>query len=152
MNCLLYNNLTGEGCSIYKFITVNNKTFYKRVLLMRNSWLIPKHLLSLQSIKNGEQMSEEEKEYEVVEAEVVEEKPVEQPSVEEGKTPKKSPIKMPSISLPKVSKERIVKTLTDREVMMETLHDETLEPHIHLAILLFLVFIISIIISLLISV
>ena len=51
-------------------------------------------------------------------------------------------------SVPQIPTQRIFKTLTDRELMKQTLHDETLEPHIHLAILLLIVFILAIIITL----
>jgi hypothetical protein len=38
--------------------------------------------------------------------------------------------------------------VTDKEYLMETLTDETLEPHIYLAILLIIVIIVSVIIAL----
>jgi hypothetical protein len=53
-----------------------------------------------------------------------------------------------AFTVPQIPTERIFKTLTDRETMRETLHDETLEPHVHLVILLLIVFILAIIISL----
>lgn len=51
--------------------------------------------------------------------------------------------------IPQIPTDKIFKTLTNKEMMMQTLHDETMEPHVHLMILLFLVFILAIIIALL---
>ncbi len=62
--------------------------------------------------------------------------------------PQASQPKKKTFQLPQIPTDKIFKTLTDREAMRQTLHDETLEPHIHLAILLLLVFIMAIIISL----
>lgn len=53
------------------------------------------------------------------------------------------------VKFSQIPTERIIKTMTNKDMMMETLHDETLEPHVHLAILLFIVIILAIIISLL---
>ncbi|UCE38013.1 MAG: hypothetical protein JSW00_01875 [Thermoplasmata archaeon] len=50
--------------------------------------------------------------------------------------------------VPSVPTEKIFKTLTDKEMMKQALHDETLEPHVHLAILILIVFILAIIITL----
>lgn len=52
------------------------------------------------------------------------------------------------MQFPKIPTDRIIKTVTNRDMMMETLHDETMEPHIHLAVLLLIVIILAIIISL----
>ncbi|UCE73668.1 MAG: hypothetical protein JSV56_11670 [Methanomassiliicoccales archaeon] len=51
--------------------------------------------------------------------------------------------------VPKIPTDKIFKTLTDKEMMKQTLHDETMEPHVHMAILILIVFILAIIISLL---
>jgi hypothetical protein len=85
--------------------------------------------------------TKEEKSREI--EEIVDKKIVEGPTpTEPAKTQKKG------FSVPQIPTERIFKTLTDRETMRQTLHDETLEPHVHLAILLLIVFILAIIISL----
>ena len=69
--------------------------------------------------------------------------------IEEGPKPTEpAQTKKRGFSMPQIPTERIFKTLTDRETMRETLHDETLEPHVHLAILLLIVFILAIIITL----
>lgn len=53
------------------------------------------------------------------------------------------------IQFSQIPTERIIKTMTNKDMMMQTLHDETMEPHVHLTILLLLVFVLAIIISLL---
>ncbi len=69
--------------------------------------------------------------------------------VEEAPKPKEPiPTQKKIFSVPQIPTERIFKTLTDRDMMRQTLHDETLEPHIHLAILILIVFLLAIIISL----
>ena len=50
--------------------------------------------------------------------------------------------------LPNIPTDKIFKTMTDKELMMQAWHDETLEPHIHLMKLLLIVFILAIIITL----
>ena len=50
--------------------------------------------------------------------------------------------------LPNIPADKIFKTITDKELMMQALHDETLEPHVHLVKLLLIVFILAIIITL----
>ncbi|ODS35921.1 MAG: hypothetical protein A7315_04975 [Candidatus Altiarchaeales archaeon WOR_SM1_79] len=106
----------------------------------------------------------EEKEYDV---KVVYKKPKEIEEVVDEKikdeakvSPRESvqiqqPIQTPQIKtkkgfqIPQIPTQKIFKTLTDREMMMQTLHDETMEPHVHLTILLIFVFILAIIIGLL---
>lgn len=69
--------------------------------------------------------------------------------IEEGPKPKEqAQTQKRAFSVPQIPTKRIFKTLTDRDTMRETLHDETLEPHVHLVILLLIVFILAIIISL----
>ncbi len=53
-----------------------------------------------------------------------------------------------SFPIPKIPADKIFKTITNKEKMMETLHDETLEPHVHLVIILLIVFVLAIIIAL----
>ena len=73
----------------------------------------------------------------------IEEEPQPRESVQPSQTPRKG------FQIPQIPTDKIFKTLTDREMMRQTLHDETLEPHVHLVILLFIVFILAIIIGLL---
>ncbi len=47
-----------------------------------------------------------------------------------------------------VLKKENMKRMTDKDFIMETLTDETLSPHVHLAILLLVVIIVAIVIGL----
>jgi hypothetical protein len=76
-----------------------------------------------------------------------EEEQSESPQPQIKDTPQTKPRKRMQFS--QIPTERIIKTMTNRDMMMETLHDETMEPHIHIAILLLIVIILAIIISLL---
>ena len=51
--------------------------------------------------------------------------------------------------IPQIPTDKIFRTLTDREMMRQLLHDETMEPHVHMIKLLFIVFVLAIIIVLL---
>ena len=53
------------------------------------------------------------------------------------------------IQFSQIPTDKIIKTMTNKDMMMQTLHDETMEPHVHMAILLMIVIILAIIISLL---
>ena len=86
-----------------------------------------------------------EKKAEAVEA-IVDQKIQEEPS--QPLQPSQAPTRK-GFSIPQIPTEKIFKTLTDREMMRQTLHDETMEPHVHLVILLFIVFVLAIIIALL---
>jgi hypothetical protein len=86
-----------------------------------------------------------EKKAEAVEA-IVDQKIQEKPS--KPLQPSQAPTRK-GFSIPQIPTDKIFKTLTDREMMRQTLHDETMEPHVHLVILLFIVFVLAIIIALL---
>ena len=97
----------------------------------------------------------EEKDYEVkavdkkaesIEA-IVDKRMPEEPQPQGSSQPSQTPRK--GFQMPQIPTDKIFKTLTDREMMRQTLHDETMEPHVHLVILLFIVFILAIIIGLL---
>ena len=45
------------------------------------------------------------------------------------------------------TKDFVLESIKDKETIMETLTDETLEPHVHLTILLVIVFIIAIVLT-----
>lgn len=49
------------------------------------------------------------------------------------------------------TKEMLLKSIKDKETLMETLTDETLDPHVYLIILLVIVFILSIAIGIVFS-
>ncbi len=71
-----------------------------------------------------------------------------QPSTETQQT--SQPIKpRKKIPFSQIPAEKIFKTMTNKDMMMQTFHDETMEPHIHIAILLLIVMVMAIIISLL---
>lgn len=53
------------------------------------------------------------------------------------------------IPFSQIPTDKIFKTMTNKDMMMQTFHDETMEPHIHIAILLMIVMVLAIIISLL---
>ncbi len=53
------------------------------------------------------------------------------------------------IRFSQIPTEKIIKTMTNKDMMMQTLHDETMEPHVHMTILLLIVIVLAIIISLL---
>ncbi len=63
-------------------------------------------------------------------------------------TPQSSQTAKRGFPLPNIPTEKIFKTITDKELMMQAWHDETLEPHIHLMKLLLIVFVLAIIITL----
>ncbi|UCG68058.1 MAG: hypothetical protein JSV09_09485 [Thermoplasmata archaeon] len=84
-----------------------------------------------------------EKKVEVVEAIVDKEIGDGQPSSQASQTTRKG------FQVPQIPTDKIFKTLTDRELLRQTWHDETMEPHIHLIKLLLLVFVLAIIIGLL---
>ncbi len=84
---------------------------------------------------------------EIVDQKIIEESRPSQQIVE--RTPQTSQAPRKGFSIPQIPTDKIFKTLTDREMMRQTLHDETMEPHVHLVILLFIVFILAIIIALL---
>ncbi len=73
----------------------------------------------------------------------IEEEPQPQESPQSSQTPRKG------FQIPQIPTDKIFKTLTDREMMRQTLNDETMEPHVHLIKLLFIVFVLAIIIGLL---
>ncbi len=89
-------------------------------------------------------VKEVHKETDDIEA-IVDKKIKEEPNV----IPQASQPKKKGFQLPQIPTDKIFKTLTNKEALKQTLHDETLEPHVHLAILLFIIFIMAIVISLL---
>ena len=89
-------------------------------------------------------MMEEKDDYEV-KAVKEEEAPVEFQKTEKQAT---QPAARRSFPIPQIPADKIFKTITDKEKMKEAFHDETLEPHIHLVILILIVFILAIIIAL----
>jgi hypothetical protein len=89
---------------------------------------------------------------ETVEAQKVQETPptVQAEPVQQEPTVKPSPTTKPlqRFKFSQIPTDRIIKTMTNKEMMKQTLKDETLEPHVHMVILLGIVFILAIIISL----
>ena len=71
-----------------------------------------------------------------------------QPTAEIPQTSQKSK-PWQRIPFSQIPTEKIFKTMTNKDMMMQTLHDETMEPHVHIAILLLIVMVLAIIISLL---
>jgi hypothetical protein len=67
--------------------------------------------------------------------------PQQEPPVKQSKTKGLFPIKQ-------IPTDKVFKTLTNKDMMMQTLHDETMEPHVHLVILLVIIFFLAIIITL----
>jgi len=53
------------------------------------------------------------------------------------------------VQFSQIPTQKIFQTMTNPDMMRQTLHDETLEPHVHIAILLLIVMILAIIITLL---
>ena len=75
--------------------------------------------------------------------------PSQQRSQVPGSASQPSKTQRRGFQLPQIPTDKIFKTLTDREMMRQTLHDETMEPHVHMMILLFIVFVLAIVIALL---
>ena len=78
---------------------------------------------------------------------------IDKKGLEEEKQPSlpqepKEPQPRKGFQIPKIPTDKIFKTITNKDMMMETLHDETMEPHVHMVILLLLVFVLAIIIAL----
>jgi hypothetical protein len=92
---------------------------------------------------------DEDKDKKYVMRPVVKEEP--KASSEEQGAPESSqqPKTQKRMQLSQIPTDKIFKTLTNRDMMMETLHDETMEPHIHLTVLILIVIIMAIFISLL---
>jgi hypothetical protein len=84
----------------------------------------------------------------IVDKKIGEESPPSQQPQVLGSAAQPSKMQRRGFQIPQIPTQKIFKTLTDREMMVQTLHDETMEPHVHLIILLFIVFILAIIIAL----
>lgn len=61
---------------------------------------------------------------------------------------KRSKAQRKLLQIPQIPTDKVFKTITNKDMMMQTLHDETLEPHVHLVFLLLIVFFLAIIITL----
>ena len=89
------------------------------------------------------------KEYKIKEVteEVTEVEPLEVEPVEVQSEPTPTPKK--SFSVPTIPTDKIFKVVTDRKMMEQLWHDETMEPHVHMIKLLLLVAVLAVIITLL---
>ena len=92
-------------------------------------------------------VEEEESIEDAVDQKIQDKMPLSESQVSQTQPPSQ-PRARRGLKMPQIPTERIFKTMTNKEMMMQTLHDETMEPHVHLIILLFIVFVLAIILAL----